>query len=145
MNKFFCFFLLITTLSFSAQAAFISSTNDAARVPEYLKVENFIRMNVAQFQEASGHKLSLIQRIYFKKLQRQLSKTPALSGANLLQFYDVQKGKFKLDMLWFILGAIIGPFAILFSYTTKQPRAKRLSALIGFGIFVLWFGFIFIF
>ncbi len=143
--------LLFSTLLFlmgslSTRAAYsVSSLDGSTKIPEYLKAENFIRMSASEFQRATGHKLNLFQKMYFKKLQRNLSRSQITPGTTILPYYDVQKGKFKIDGLWFVLGCIIGPFAILFSYTSKQPKYKRISALIGFPIWVLWFGWLFIF
>lgn len=135
------FLLFISTLYASLPQRKISPV-----VPEFLKVENFVRYNIPEFEKLSGKKLSPIQRMYFKKLQRKLAKTNYTSEDSLLPYYDVQKQKFKLDTLWFVLGVIIGPFAVLFSYTThKQSRNKHLSALIGFGVFIIWFGWVFLF
>lgn len=114
-------------------------------VPEYLQVKNFIHLSVSEFQQASGKKLSLFQKMYFKKLQRQIKRAKVPLDATILPYYDTQKKKFKFDALWFVLGCIIGPFALLFAFTSKQPKHKRLSALIGFGVFVLWFGWLFLF
>ncbi len=131
---------------FAGRAAFsVSSSPAHPSIPPYLLVKNFIGMSVSDFQTASGHKLNIFQRMYFKKLQRKLSRIDVPENATILAHYDVQKGKFKFDLLWFVLGCIIGPFALLFALTSKQKKNKRLSALIGFGVFVLWFGWLFIF
>ncbi len=136
----------ILILSATTIYASVPVKKSKAEIPDYLKVENFVRYNISQFEKLAGKKLGLVQRIYFKKLQRKLAKTEYTSSDNLLPYYDVQKQKFKLDPLWFVLGTIIGPFAVLFSYTTqKQSKSKHLSAWIGFGLFIIWFGWIFLF
>ncbi len=141
--------ILLVTLSLFGIAGWaaypVSSPSAHPTIPDYLLAKNFIGMTVSEFQSASGHKLNFFQRIYFKKLQKKLSRADLPDNATILAHYDVKKSKFKFDPLWFVLGCIIGPFAILFSYTTKQKKNKRLSALIGFGVFVLWFGWLFIF
>lgn len=136
-------FLLFAHSSFAA----FHIKSESESVPEYLKVEYFLRLSPAQFEKLSGHKLGFIQRTYFKKLQRQLSKSKYNAESNILGYYNTETGKFKLDGLWFILGCFIGPFAVLFSYTTRsnQTRNKHISALIGFGVFVIWFGWLFLF
>lgn len=142
-------FILVITLvlffiSFSNAALLVN--NRERIVPDYLKVENFVRLTPAQFEIASGHHLGFFQKIYFKKLQRQLKKADYNSESNLLTYYDAEKGKFKLDTLWFILGCIIGPFAVLFSYTShNQSTNKHISALIGMGVFIIWFGWLALF
>lgn len=135
------FLLLLSDVSFASLPVAEKPT-----LPEYLKVGRFIKMSPSEFSLASGHRLNGLQKLYFKKLQRRLKKSKISSEATILPFYDVETGRFKLDPVWFVLGCIIGPFAVLFSYTTRnQTKNKHLSALIGFGVFVLWFGFIFLF
>lgn len=127
-------------------AAYPSRPKAPVGVPDFLRVENFLKMTPRQFEKESGHKLGLIQKMYFRKLQRQLSKTKYNSDSDLLNYYDVQKAKFRLDHLWFVVGCIIGPFGLLFAYTTREKsRSKYISALLGFGVFIIWFGFIFLF
>lgn len=129
-----------------SQAAYTPNGKSIDKHPQdYLLVDHFVRMTVSEFQQASGHKLNFFQKIYFKKLQRKLKKANLYPGATILPYYNVQNGKFKFDSLWFVLGVIIGPFALLFSLTSRQGKNQRLSALIGFGVWVIWFGYIFLF
>lgn len=130
----------------SSSNAALPIKNTASGIPDFLKVENFVRLTPSQFEKASGHRLGLIQKMYFKKLQKQLKKADYNFESNLLPYYDVEKGKFKLDVLWFVLGCIIGPFAVLFSYTShNQSRNKHISALIGLPVFIIWFGWLALF
>lgn len=123
-------------------------------IHEFLRVENFIRYTIPEFEQASGHKLGFLQKIYFKKLQKKIKKSGLPAEFALAALYDTDQGKFKLNTLWFILGVFIGPFAVLFAFLAKE-RAKgkgseskknvRLSVIIGMGIFFIWFGYIFLF
>lgn len=136
------FFLAFTTMLFAA----IPVKEKAPEMPYYLKVENFVKYTPSQFETLSGKKLSFTQKMFFKKLQRKLSKSNYTSQDNIMTYYDVQKQKFKLDPVWFVIGVIVGPFAILFSHTIhNSTRNKRISALIGFGVFFIWFGWLFLF
>lgn len=114
-------------------------------IPEYLKTENFMKLSVNEFETASGQHLNFFQRMYFKKLQRQLSRSDFKKDSTILEYYNPEKAKFKFDPLWFVLGCFIGPLALLFSFTSKQPRSKKISALIGLPVFILWFGWLTIF
>lgn len=141
------FYLAIAAILFvgNAQAAYFTPV-EKPTVPDYLKVENFIKMTPKEFGVQSGHKLGLTQRIYFKKLQKTLRKSNVTNDANLMSLYNQETGKFRLDILWFILGAMIGPFAVLFSYTIRdRSKNKKISAWLGLAIFILWFGAMFIF
>lgn len=140
------FLVAFALCCYAGRAAFsVSSSPAHPPVADYLLVKNFIGMTVSEFQTASGHKLNIFQRMYFRKLQKKLSRSDVPDNATILSHYDVQKGKFKFDSLWFVLGCIIGPFALLFAVTSKQKKNKRISALIGLGVFVIWFGWLYLF
>lgn len=151
MNKIRSFLLFVAIVFatinpvFGATPAKINHT-----VPEYLLVRNFVHYTPSEFEAVSGHKLGLTQKLFFKKLQRQLKKADLPLEANLLPYFNEAKGKFKFNSLWFVLGLLIGPFGLLFSYTVKhkskeEAKNSRISALIGMGVFFIWFGFIFLF
>ena len=123
----------------------VRNFNADPRAKDYLKVENFITLSVSQFEAASGHHLNFFQRMYFKKLKKKLARSNYTSNSTILDHYDVEKAKFKFDLLWFVLGSFIGPLALLFAYTSKQSKSSRLSALIGMGVFIIWFGWLTIF
>lgn len=108
---------------------------------DQLLVRDIVNMDAKQFSAATGHQLNLFQKIYFKLLKGKL-RTAVKQHPDLLlnKYYAPQKGKFKLDGLWFIIGAIIGPLGILFAFTSKQPKSKRISAVLGTVVFILWFG-----
>ena len=108
---------------------------------DQLYARDVVNMNARQFSFATGHQLNFLQKIYFKvlkvKLRSEVKKNPDLQ---LNKYYESTKGKFKLDSLWFIIGAIIGPLGILFAFTSKQPKNKRISAVLGTIVFIIWFG-----
>lgn len=137
---------VILSITFFSTIIFAAvPVNSISPGADYLRVETFLKMTPAQFEKASGHHLNFFQKLYFKKLQRKLSRSDYKSNDTIDQYYDQQKNKFKFDPMWFVLRCFIGPFAILFSYTSKQSKSKRLSALIGTGLFIIWFGLIFLF
>ncbi|MCO6496446.1 MAG: hypothetical protein J5I50_02165 [Chitinophagaceae bacterium] len=145
MKKFLFAILFFLFTQFGLAAVIVPSPGTGNTVPEYLKVENFVKMTPKEFEAASGKKLNFIQKLYFKKLQRKLSKADITTDGTLNEYYDQEKAKFKLDLLWFVLGAFVGPFAILFAYTSKQPKMKKKSALLGMLVFIIWFGELFLF
>jgi hypothetical protein len=120
--------------------------------PNYLKASVFVKMSAQEFGAATGTKLNFFQKIYFKIIKRQVRRDLKRNPDLLITDYVDQKtGKFKLDPLWFVIGIIIGPLGVLLSYYSHQQKNgpdkkdRTTSAWIGFGIFVLWFGFLFIF
>lgn len=121
--------------------------------PDYLKASFFVNMSAKQFENATGQKLNLFQKVYFKIIQHQL-KRDLKRNPNLLitNYVDVKTAKFKFSFLWFVIASFIGPFGVLLAYyahpqkkdpVTKKDKIK--SAWLGFVFFVLWFGILFIF
>ncbi|MEO5502052.1 MAG: hypothetical protein ABIR31_11480 [Ginsengibacter sp.] len=105
-----------------------------------LFARDVVKMNAKEFSIATGHQLNFIQKIYFKILKSKLKTTIKNDNDLLLEkYYEPKKGKFKFDSLWFIIGSIIGPLGILFAFTSKQPKNKRLSAVLGTIVFIIWF------
>lgn len=94
----------------------------------------------------TGKKLSFLEKLYFKSLQRKIKRDLKRDKeVDLSSYFNAKQDGFTFDPLWFVLGVIIGPLALLFSFTTMQKKNSKISALIGFGIFVIWFGYLFLF
>lgn len=106
----------------------------------------FANLKPHDFTRLTGRKLSVLEKVYLKSAQKKIKrKLKKEKTVHVQEYYDPQTKTFKLDSLWFVLGILIGPFALLFSLTTKQKKNARKSALLGFGVFVLWFGYLFLF
>jgi hypothetical protein len=113
---------------------------------DYLKASVFVKLSAKEFSSLTGTKLNFLQKLYFKSVQRKLSREVKKNPELLItEYYSPANHKFKFDALWFVVGAIIGPLGILFAFTSKQPKSNRISAAMGCILFVLWFGYIFIF
>lgn len=142
------FFILTTFAGMKASASTIVPKDLDSTVPtvHYLEPAYFVTLTVARFEDLSNTHLNFFQRIFFKKAQKKIKKELKKNQkVSIHEYYDTQKGRFKFDFLWFVIGTIIGPFGLLFSFTTKQPKANKISALMGLPVFVLWFGYLFIF
>lgn len=140
---FFCPHSFATSFIYSNSA---NPENKIINKTDYLKASVFVKLSSKEFAALSGTKLNFLQKLYFKSVQRKLARELKNNPDLLIsQYYDQKKAKFKLDALWFVLGCILGPLAILFSFTSKQPKVKRTSAVLGFIIFIIWFGFLTIF
>lgn len=149
-NKFLILiFAFMSIFSMQVNASIIvpkTSSDSTESGANYMEANRFVNLTVDQFEKLSSTHLNFFQRVFFRKAQKQVRKElREHHQVDLHEYYDTQKGKFKFDLLWFTVGAIIGPFAMLFSYLTKQPKSQKISALIGFGVFILWFGFLFLF
>jgi hypothetical protein len=142
------------SFSFSIVRAFANGNKTEMKSPEYLKASVFVNLSAREFAAATGKKLNFFQKIYFKVIQRQIKRDLKKNPDLLINdYFDQQKGKFKFDLLWFVISAIIGPLGVLLVYTSHQNQKKETttrkdkitSAWLGFLFFVLWFGFSFVF
>ncbi|HEV8082543.1 MAG TPA: hypothetical protein VGP55_05045 [Chitinophagaceae bacterium] len=148
----FILVLNIKGFSFSIGKSIIPENHISPACIEYQRASVFVKLSAKEFEAISGKKLNFLQRIYFKiiqrKLKHELKKAPDLLITN---YYDPQKEKFKFDPLWFVIAAFIGPLGLLVAYTSKVrkggPTKKNriTSAWLGFALFILWFGFLFLF
>ncbi|MEO5782711.1 MAG: hypothetical protein ABIQ07_05535 [Ginsengibacter sp.] len=104
---------------------------------KYLKASEFVKLSVQDFNNLTVKKLNFFQRMSFKitkmKMKHDLKKNP---GLKITDYVDGD-GTFKVDILWLILGVILGPIGVLIAYLTKQDSYKITSAWIGFGVLVL--------
>ena len=141
------------SFSFSIIRASPTGNKTEVKNPDYLKGSVFVNLSAREFEAATGKNLNFFQKIYFKLIQRQikrdLKKNPDLL---ISDYFDQKKVKFKLNLLWFIIGAFIGPFGVVLAYTSRPQKKETVlkkdkitSAWLGFLAFVLWFGFLFVF
>jgi predicted small integral membrane protein len=69
----------------------------------------------------------------------------------ITDYYDQKKDKFKISVLWFVIGVFIGPFGVIAAYTSRQSKGevskknKIISVWLGFLAFIIWFGYFFLF
>ena len=104
---------------------------------KYLKASEFVKLSVQDFNNLTGKKLNFFQRMSFRitkmKMKHDLKKNPELTITD----YVDGDGSFRIDILWLILGLILGPIGVLIAYLTRQESYKTTSAWIGFGAAVL--------
>jgi len=137
---------------FSLSIVKISAHEREVKSPDYLKASVFVNLTANEFAIATGKKLNLIDKIYFKiiqhKIRKDLKKNPDLL---ITDYFDQKKGKFKFNALWFIIAAFIGPLGVLLAYFSHQQKNGPLrkdrinSAWLGFVFFIIWFGLVFVF
>ncbi len=113
---------------------------------KYLKASEFVKLSVKEFNVLTGKKLNFLQRVSFKmtkmKMKHDLKKNPDLK---ITDYVDGDGTTFRLDVLWLILGVLIGPIGVLLAYLTKQEKYKITSSWIGFGVWLLLGGIFFVF
>jgi hypothetical protein len=139
--------------SFSARRTFPIGNEREIRSPDFYKASVFVKMSPAEFAAATGKKLNFFEKIYFRVIQRHIKHDLKANPDLLINDYlDPKKVKFKFSLLWFVIGTIIGPFGVLFAYTSRQQKKetttkkdKITSAWLGLILFIIWFGFLFVF
>lgn len=149
-----CLFISVVCLLYgtNVQAASIiypqQSLSEKAIVPskDILRADVFVTLSVKDFTTFTGQELNLVQKLFFKAAQKRLKKDLKINPDLMVtDYYDPVKKKFKFDPLWFILGVMIGPLALLFAWTSKQNKHSKKSAFLALPLFVLWFGYVFLF
>ena len=139
--------------SFSIVRASVSGSRPEMKNPDYYRASVFVNLSAREFTAATGKKLNFFQKVYFKVIQRELKRDLKKNPDLLINdYFDEKKGKFKFDLLWFIIGAFIGPLGVLFAYISPLQKKAKItrkdkitSAWLGFLFFVLWFGITFVF
>jgi hypothetical protein len=141
------------SFSFSIVRTSANENKAVMKSPDYCKASVFVNLSAGEFAAATGKKLNFFQKIYFKVIQRQIKRDLKKNPDLLINdYFDQKKGKFKFDLLWFIIGTFIGPLGVLVAYisppqkkATITRKDKITSAWLGFLFFVIWFGFLFVF
>jgi len=120
--------------------------------PDYFKASVFVKMSAREFGAVTGRKLNIFEKIYFKIVQHEVKRKARKNPDMLVTDYLQENGKFKLSLLWFVIAAFIGPFGVLLAYTSPHRKQdlitrkdKITSAWLGFLLFALWFGWLFVF
>ena len=145
-------FIAFTFIFLTANSAIIvgakssNSIGSSLTQPQYLHASVFVTLSRSEFENLRGKKLTFLERMYFKSAKKNLRSDLKKDSTLLItKYYDNATGKFKIDGLWFVLGSLLGPIGILFAYTTHQPKNNRLSAYLGTAIWLVWFGYFFLF
>jgi len=148
------FFFAIVSLSAETGFAFSIKSVESSTPKnfDFLRGDVFVKMSAKDFAKATGTRLNFFQRIYFRIIKHRV-KHDLKQNPNLLitDYYDADSGTFKFNLLWFVIGSVIGPLGVLLAYYSHQQKNgpdkkdRTTSAWIGCAFFVLWFGYIFIF
>ena len=110
--------------------------NPVAAAWKYIKASEFVKLSAKDFSSITGKKLNFFQRLSFSmtkaKMKHDLKKNPDLKITD----YIKADSTFQIDILWLILGFIVG-LGVILGYVTHQEKYRITSAWIGFGLFLL--------
>lgn len=105
---------------------------------KYINVSDFVKLSAKEFSDLTGKKMNFFERLSFKvtkmRMKHDLKKNPDLK---ITDYMKPNTTTFQIDILWLLLGVLLGPIGVLIAYVTKQEQYKLTSSWIGFGIFVL--------
>jgi len=86
-----------------------------------ISAQQFLTLTPQKFQELTGKKLNLIQKIQLKMVQHKVKKM--LKRGEVVTMADVQK-KFDdvgtMNVLGFLLGLILGPVGVIIALILKE-------------------------
>lgn len=121
---------IIFLLSYNAANAFTSVAPDskpaAATINDpnplsFITARQFLSLTPQKFQELSGKKMSLLQKIEFKMLQHKVKKM--VKKGEVVTMADVQKKYDDLstmNVLGLLLGLILGPVGVVIALILKE-------------------------
>jgi len=113
-----------TANAFTALTIIAPSTATIIKDPNPLSLitaKQFLALTPQNFQELTGKKMNLIQKLEFKMLQRKVRKM--VKKGEVVTMADVQK-KFddlnSMNVLGFLLGLILGPVGVIIALILKE-------------------------
>jgi hypothetical protein len=114
---------------------------------KYINASEFVKLSAKEFGALTGKKLNLFQRLSFNitkaRMKHDLKKNPNLK---ITDYIDADTSTtFRLDILWLILGILIGPIGVLIAYLSHQEKYKITSSWIGFAVWLILGGVFFFF
>jgi hypothetical protein len=142
---------IIALLSFNCAQAFTSSILPASNIPakkinplSLITAREFLTLTPKKFEELSGKKMNVVQRIEFKMLQHKVKKM--VKKGEVITMADVAKkmeDDSLMNILGFLLGLILGPVGVIIVLILKESGDMSQTAfrwsLYGLIIFLLWF------
>jgi hypothetical protein len=104
-------------ISKPAPAAIIKDPNPLS----LMTAKQFLTLTPQKYQELTGKKMSLVQKVEFKMVQHKVKKM--VKRGEVVTMADVQK-RFEdmgsMDVLGFLLGLILGPVGVIIVLILKE-------------------------
>jgi hypothetical protein len=122
---------VVAVLTFNTANAFTSlvvapSTPVIIKEPKpnalsLISAKQFLDLTPQKYQELTGKKMNLVQKVQLKVLQHKVKKM--VKKGEVVTMADVQK-KFddmgSMDLLGFLLGLILGPIGVIIALILKE-------------------------
>jgi hypothetical protein len=96
----------------------------------HMSAKQFLALSPKKFQEMSGKKMNLVQKVEFRMIQHKVKKM--VKNGEVVTMADVQK-KFdemgSMNILGFLLGLILGPIGVIIALILKETGNVSPSVL----------------
>jgi hypothetical protein len=96
----------------------------------HISAKQFLTLTPKKWQEMTGKKLTLMQKIQFKMLQHDIKKM--VKRGEVVTMADVQK-KYEdigtMNVLGFLLGLVLGPIGVIIALILKETGDVDASVL----------------
>jgi hypothetical protein len=113
-----------TANAFTALTIIAPSTTTTTKDPNPLSLitaKQFLTLTPQKFQELTGKKMNLVQKLELKMLQHKVKKM--VKRGEVVTMADVQK-KFddlnSMNVLGFLLGLVLGPVGVIIALILKE-------------------------
>ena len=131
---------VIVMLAFNTAHAFSASSMVVKPLPTatitdpnplaHISAKQFLSLTPKKYQEMTGKKLTLVQKLQFKLLQHKIKKM--VKKGEVTTMADVQK-KFdelgSMNVLGFLLGLVLGPVGVIIALILKETGDVDASVL----------------
>jgi hypothetical protein len=118
--------LVIFPKTVPAQTTVVEPTNPLS----LLTAKQFLALSPKKFQQLTGKKMNLVQRMEYKMLQHEVKKM--VKKGQVVTMADVQKRFDELgtmNVLGFLLGLILGPIGVIIALILKETGNVDASVL----------------
>jgi hypothetical protein len=144
-----CFFVANTAHAFTTSTIIlkpVTSTNIEPDPLASISAKQFLSLTPKKYRELTGKKMTLTQKIELKILQHKIKRM--LKQGKDVNMADVIKraeDDSLMNVLAFLLGAVLGPIGVIIVLILKQSGDMSQSAfrwsLIGLLVWLVWFFF----
>ena len=86
-----------------------------------ISAKQFLALTPQKYQDLTGKKLNLVQKVQLKVLQHKVKKM--VKRGEVVSMADVQKKFYEMgemDLLGFLLGLILGPIGVIIALILKE-------------------------
>lgn len=149
MKKIVSLFLALFVLVFQTSTGFASFSKPAATestatvmaTPKEgllgLNVEQILALTPGKYEELTGTKMSLKEKIALKYVQRNIKRDLKKHGTVTMEDYVDGDGSVRFNIGGFVLGLLLGLIGVALAYIFSNDKSFRRSSWYGFGVLLI--------